>query len=322
MKDRVMKKNVDCLHTPSDGSGTQAGSFVVDADIRSDKTHQHSVINNNFRYGRVNSIDSKGKSLEFLHTTCSKCMGYVHDKNEAKQYRCTHSVLRDSRKYRSPIRKGTRCPNILKNKLVLDCTDQYVTSEKGADDHLCCSDSYGEYNGSDITSITNTESALEGASNDSTSIDYSVAAIVKEFKTVSPVSSFDDSFSESSDIVQNIPNYELDFSVILQDVRTEVQKVADINSSNEDSTQFVSDARGTSTPFATCEDGLSTVRPRAKEIDTFDSEELTYSCHTDGQNLCEERVNDVGAEAMIIHDSLEEASAYSTVPLPGTAQFF
>jgi hypothetical protein len=410
MKNRDVQRNY--------GSKTQTGTFAVDTDVRSGKSNQLNVINNRVGHKEMKSTNSKGKSLKFLRTKCSKCVQYVHKKNEAKLYRCTCSVLRDSRKYRPPARKGTQCRYTLKDKSVLNCTNQYVTSKKGKENHLYFSGSCERDNGNHVINVTNGESALEVASNYSMSVDCEVDAIVKEFKIVSPISNLEGSFCESSDTTENIPSYELDCSVILEDVRTDVQRAADISSCNKDSAQFISDARGTLIPFSAHEDGpcgmfpkteevygidgtvkefevvspfsnldyysceisdlisnilnydeqdcsvmLEDVRtdvqkaadisscnkdsahfisdargtlipfsahedgpcgmfPKAKETETFDSKELKYSCHTEGENLLEGHVDEDHAKSVIIHHSLQEASAHCTVPLPRIGQFF
>ena len=66
-----------------------------------------------------------------------------------------------------------------------------------------------------------------------------------------------DSCCEISDILENIPTFELSYSKILEDGTTEVQEAADINSSNKYSTQFTSDVTGILTPSASHEDGPS-----------------------------------------------------------------
>jgi hypothetical protein len=105
------------------------------------------------------------------------------------------------------------------------------------------------------------------------SIDCDIAAIAKDVNVVSPLSplsSSDDSFCDSSGSIENIPTYELDCSVMLEDERTEVQEAADINSCNKDSRQFTSDASVGLTPSASREDGPSVVCPRTKEIYNID----------------------------------------------------
>jgi hypothetical protein len=409
MKKSDVQSTLDCLHTPNNDSKTQAGNLALNIDVRSGKSNQFSVIDNNFKHKEINSTNSKTKNLEFAN--CSKCTCYICKKNETKSYRYTSPILHDSRKYRPSARKGTQCPYILRDKSVLNCTSEHVTSKQGKENHFYFSRSYERDDGNLA------ESALEGTSNYSMNMDCEVDAIVKEFKTVSPISSLDDSFCESSDIVENIPSYELDCSVLLEDagaevqkaadinscnqdsahfisdaratltpfaayedgpcdmfpktkeifgidgfvkefnivsptsslndyfcessgiisnirsyeldcpvvwedVRNDVQKVADINSCNEDSTQFISDVRGTLLPFAANEEGPCGMFPKTKQTEIFDSKELKCNFHTEGQNLPEEHVNEDCAKAMIICDELQEASAHSTVPLPWTAQFF
>ena len=100
----------------------------------------------------------------------------------------------------------------------------------------------------------------------------------EELKTVSPISSVDDFCCEMSDIIKNIPTFELSYSKILEDGTTEVQEAADINSSNKDSTQFTSNATGILTPSAAHEDGPSFMCPRIEEIyDIDDTKELKQS---------------------------------------------
>jgi len=142
----------------------------------------------------MNSTNSNSKSLELLHTNCSKCNLSIHKTNEGEQLRSTCSTLRNSRKYRPYARKGTQGPYVLRDKSVLNCTDQYVTSKRGKESHLYSSGTCERDKGNQITSVSNAESALEGASNDSMCIDYDVAAIAKD--VVPPVTNLDYSFSD------------------------------------------------------------------------------------------------------------------------------
>ena len=96
------------------------------------------------------------------------------------------------------------------------------------------------------------------------SIDSDIAAIAKDMNVITPISSLDESFCDNPGRVENIPNYELDHSVMLEDGRTEGQEASDINGCNEDSTQCTSDAAGILTQFAAHEDGPSVMCPRKK----------------------------------------------------------
>ena len=97
-------------------------------------------------------------------------------------------------------------------------------------------------------------------------------------KTVSPISSMGDSCCEMSHVIENIPTFVLGYSKSLEDLKTEVQEAADINSSNKDSTQFTSNATGILTPSAAHEDGPSFMCPRIEEIyDIDDTKELKQS---------------------------------------------
>jgi hypothetical protein len=193
-------------------------------------------------------------------------------------------VLHDSRKYRPPARKGTQYPFILRDKSLLNCTDQYVTSERGKENHLYFSDTCERDNGNQATNISNAESAIEGPSNYRMSIDCDITAIVKEVTVPSPVSNLNDFFSYTTDMIENIPSCELDCSVMLEDVRTEVQKAADVNSCNKDGTKFKPDAGGTLTPSAALEDDRSIVCPRTEEI----YELKTVSAVSSLDDLCNE----------------------------------
>ena len=267
MKKIDMSSTLNYLHTSNDGSKTQAGTFTVGTDVMSGTSNQFIGINNNPMHREMNSTNSNNKkSLEFLHTNCSKCMCTIHRTDEAEQVRCTCSVLRCSRKYGPYARKVTQGPYVLRDKSVLNCTDQYVTSKRGKENHLYSLGTFEQDNGNQITRVSNAEYALEGANNDSMFIDCDVAAILKDTYVVSAVSSLDSSFCDSSDWIENIPSWELDFSVMLEDGRTEVQEAADINSCNRDSTQFTSTATGTLTPFAAHEDGPSVMCQRTEEI--------------------------------------------------------
>jgi len=104
---------------------------------------------------------------------------------------------------------------------------------------------------------------------------YNIDDIINKFKTVSPISRLDDSCSEMSDIIEDFTNFELHYSKTLEDVGIEIQKLVDINDHNTDSTQFISTATGTLTPFAAHEDGPIVMCPRTKEIyDIYDTKEL------------------------------------------------
>jgi hypothetical protein len=266
MQNRDVPSTLNYLHTSDDGSETHAGTLTVATDVTSGESNQFIGIHNNLVHKEKNSTNLNRKRSEFLLTNCSKCMCSIHKKNKAEQFRCTCSVLHDSRKYRPPARKGTQYPSILRDKSVLNCTDQYVTSKRRKENHPCFSDTCEQDNGNLVTSISNAESALEGASNYSMSIDCDITAILKEVEVTSPVSNLDDSFSDSSDMVVNISGYELDYSVMSENVRTEVHAAADINNCNKESTQFTSDAKGTLTPFVAHEDGPPVVCPITKEI--------------------------------------------------------
>jgi hypothetical protein len=270
MKNRDVPSTLNYSHTADVGSETQAGTFTVGTNVISGTSSQFIGINNNLMRREMNSTNSNSKSLEFLHSGCSKCMCSIHKTNEGEQLRCTCPVLRGSRKYKPYARKGTHGPHVLRDKSVLNCTDQHVTSKRGKENHLYSSGTIERDNGDQITRVSNAESALEDANNDSMSIDCVIAAIMKDVNVVSPVSSLHDSFCHNSDRIENIHSYELDCSVMLEDGRTEVQEAADINNCNKDSALFTSDAAGTLTPSAAHEDGPSVMCPRTKEIYNID----------------------------------------------------
>jgi len=266
IKNRDVPSTLNYLHTSNDGSKTQAGTSTVGTYVISGTSSQSIGINNNVIHKEKNSTNSNSKSLESLHTHCSECMCSIHKTNKAEQLRCTCPVLRDSRRYKPYARKGTQGPYVFKDNSVLKCSDQYVTSKRGKADHLNSSGTCEQDNGNQITRVSNAESALEDASNDSMSTDCDIAAIAEDVNVVSPVSSFNDSFCDNSDRIENIPSYELESSVVLEDGRTEVQEAADINSCNKDSAHFTPDATGSLTPSAAYENGPSVMCPRTKEI--------------------------------------------------------
>lgn len=270
MKNRDVPRTLNYLHTSDDGLETQAGTFTVGTDVISGTSSQFIGINNNLMRRGRNCTNSNSKSLEFLRTGCSKCMCSIHKTDEGEQLRCTCPVLRDSRKYRPYARKGTQGPRVLGDKSVLNCTDQYVTSKRGKENHLYSSGTFERDNGDQITGVSNAESALEDASNDSMSIDWDIAAIMKDVNVVCPVSILDDSLCHNSHRIENIPSCELDCSLTLEDGRTDVQEAADLNSCNKDSALFTSDATGTLTPSAAHEDGPSVMCSRTEEICNID----------------------------------------------------
>jgi hypothetical protein len=270
MKNRDVPSTLNYLHTSNDGLKTQAGTSNVGTDVIRGASNQLIGINNNLMRKEMNSTNSNSKSLEFLHNNCSKCVCSIHKKNEAQQLKCTCSGLRDSRKYRPYARKGTQGPYVLKGKSGLNCTNQYVTSKRGKENHLYSSGTCERDNGNQVTRVSNAESALEDSSSDNMSIDCDIAAILKDTSVVTPVSSFSTSFCDSSDGIENIPSNELDCSVTLEDGRPEVHQAADINSCNKGSTQFTSTATGTLQPSAAHEDGPSVTYPRTKEIYDID----------------------------------------------------
>ena len=269
-KNRDVPSTLTHLHTSNDVSTTQAGTSTVVADVISSTSNQFVGMNNNLMHKEMNSANSNSKSSEFLHTNCLKCMCTIHKRDKGEQIRCTCPVLPDARKYRPYARKGTQGPYVLKRQSVLNCADQYVTSKRGKESHLYSSGTCEEDNGNQVNRVSDAESALEDASNDSMSIDCDVAAIAKDINVVSPLSSLHDSFCDCSGRIENIPSYELDCSVMLEDGRTEVREAADINSCNKDSTQFTSDATGALTPPAAREDGPNVMCPRTKEINNID----------------------------------------------------
>jgi len=275
---RDVPSTLNHLHTSNDGSTTQAGTSTVVTDVMSGTSNQFIGINNNLMHKEMNSTNSNSKSLEFRNSNCFKCLCTIHKTDKGEEIRCTCRVLPDSRKYRPYARKGTRgpcnCrvlpasrkyrpyarkgtrgPYVLRRQSVLNCTDQYVTSKRGKENHLYSSVTCEQDNGNQINRVSNAESALEDASNASMSIDSDIAAIAKDMNVVSPLSSLDDSSSDSSGSIENIATYELECSVMLEDERTEVREAADINSCNKDSTQFTSDATGGLIPSAAHEDG-------------------------------------------------------------------
>jgi hypothetical protein len=67
----------------------------------------------------------------------------------------------------------------------------------------------------------------------------------------------------------------------MEDVGTEIQNTADVNDHNKDSTQFISTATGTSTPFAAYMNALSSMLLNTKENKRFYSKELKYSWHAE-----------------------------------------
>jgi hypothetical protein len=270
IKNRDVPNTLNYLHTSNDGSKTQAGTSTVGTHVISGTSSQFIGINNNVIHKERNSTNSNSKSLESLHTHCSECMCSKPKTNKAEQLRCTCPVLRDSRRYKPYARKGTQGPYVFKDNSVLKCTDQYVTSKRGKEDHLNSSGTCEQDIGNQMTRVSIAESALEDASNDSMSTDCDIAAIAEDVNVVSPVSSFNDSFCDNSDRIENIPSYELECSVVLEDGRTEVQEAADINSCNKDSAHFTPDATGTLTPSAAYENGPSLMCPRTKEIYNID----------------------------------------------------
>jgi hypothetical protein len=262
IKNRDVPSTLNYLHTPNDGSKTQAGTSTVGTYVISGTSSQFIVMNNNVIHKERNSTNSNTKSLEFLHTHSLKCMCSIH---KTEQLRCTCPVLRNSRRYKPYARKGTQGPYVLKNNPVLNCTDQYVTSKRGKDHHLNSSGTCERDNGNQITRVSNAESALEDASNDSMSTNCDVAAIAEVFNVVSPGSSFDNSFCDNSDRIENIPSHERECSVMLEDGRTEVQEAADINSCNKDSAHFTADATGTLAPSA----AYKTICPISSFYDSY-----------------------------------------------------
>ena len=269
MKNIDVPSTLNYLHTSNDGSTTQAGTFTVGTDVISGTSNQFIGINNNIMHKEMNSTNSDSENLVYLHTL--KCMSSVRKTNKAEQLRCTCSVLRNSGKYKPYARKGMKGPYVLRGQSVLNCTDHYVTSKRGKENHVYASGTCEQDNGNQITRFGNAESALEDASNDSMSIDCDITDIAKDINVISPVSRLDDSSCDSPDRMENIPSYELDCSVMLEDGRTEVQKAADMNNCNTDSTQLTSDATGPLTPYAAHEDGPFVVCPRTKEIYNIDA---------------------------------------------------
>jgi hypothetical protein len=65
--------------------------------------------------------------------------------------------------------------------------------------------------------------------------------VIKELNTCSPISSLDDPCC-MSDIIENIPSFELDYSFIFDGVGSDIPLAPAINDCDKDSTQFISDA--------------------------------------------------------------------------------
>ena len=261
MNNRDVPTTLNYLNTSNDGSPTQAGTFTVGTDV-SGTSNQFIGINNNLMHKEMNSTNSNSKSLEILHIL--KCPCSIHKRDKAEALICTCSVVRNAGKCKPYARKDTKGPYVLKGRSVRKCTDQNVTSKRGKESHLYSSGTCEQDNGNQITRVSNAESALEDASNDTMSIDSDIAAIAKDMNVITPISSLDESFCDNPGRVENIPNYELDHSVMLEDGRTEGQEASDINGCNEDSTQCTSDATGILTQFAAHEDGPSVMCPRKK----------------------------------------------------------
>lgn len=149
---------------------------------------------------------------------------------------------------------------------------------------------------------------------------YGIYDTVKELTSVHRISSLDDPCCELSDIIENVPSFEMDYSIIFEDGGTEIQKAADVNNCKKESAQFISDARGTLIPSAAYEDGPYIFLKR-EENETFNSKELKFSWHTERQNLPEEHIIKDNAENMIVHYSLQEASNHM-VPCLELLNFF
>ena len=92
----------------------------------------------------------------------------------------------------------------------------------------------------------------------------------KEIKTVSTISSVDDSCCEMLGTIENIPTFELGYSKTLEDGKTEVQEAAEIKRCNKHSTQVTSDVTGILTPSAAHEDGPFVMCQRTEEIYDID----------------------------------------------------
>ena len=267
MKNRDVPSTLNHLHTSNDGSTTQAGNFTFGSDVISGTSNQYIGINSNIMHKEMNSTNSNSKSLELRRTNCTKCIMSIQKTDEGEELRCTCSVVRNSRQYRPYDRKSTRGPCVLRDKSVRNCTDQYVTSKRGKENHLYSSGTCEQDNRNQITRVS---TALGGASNDSMCIDYDVAAIVREMSVVSPVSSLDDSFCDGSEIIENIPSCELDCSVMLEDKKTEPQEATDIQSCDKDHTQCTSVVTTILTPSAAREDDSSVMCLQTEEICDFD----------------------------------------------------
>jgi hypothetical protein len=145
---------------------------------------------------------------------------------------------------------------------------------------------------------------------------YGIDDAVKELKTVPQISSLDDPCCEISDIIENIPSFELDYSIIFEDGGTEIQKATDVNNCNKESTQVISDATGTLILSAAHDDGPYSVLLKTEENEIFDSKEPKFIWHAERQDLPEEHIVKNNAEIMIVHYSLQEACTNSVVPLP------
>jgi hypothetical protein len=145
-KNRDVPSTLNYLHTSNDGSTTQAGTFTVVTDVISGTSNQFIGINNNLMHKEMNSTNSNSKSL-VLNSNCFKCLSTIHKTDKGEETRCTCPVLPDSRKYRPYARKGTQGPYVLKRQSVLNCTDQYVTSKRGKENHLYSSGTCEQDNG-------------------------------------------------------------------------------------------------------------------------------------------------------------------------------
>jgi hypothetical protein len=132
--------------------------------------------------------------------------------------------------------------------------------------------------------------------------EYDIDAILKEYRIVPPINSFDDTpvLSVKFDSTLDNPSHEGDCFITSSSVKSDVQEADDICRYDKNNVQFGSDARGALISFAAYNDGPSSMCPKTMDNLILTSKQINFTCHTEEFNLSERYVND-DRQAAITH---------------------
>jgi hypothetical protein len=296
---------LNSLNTISDVLKATEETITNESGAISDQGSKCKVIHNNRSYKEMNSKDPELSNLKICPTKCSKMpVPCVSKKNKACEYK-------------PAVRKGTKysCSN---SNPVFTYTIRHVTTKKRKTQHADFSGTYDRDDRNHVTNTPMTETVLQDTTNYSMGTDYDINTILEEYKTMPPISNFDDTCPLSVNLhsTENNSSHERDCSIISTDVKTEVQRTDDIFNRDKDYVRFGADAGGALISFAAYKDGSSSMCPKTTDKLTLRSTKNNSACHTMGCNSSEKCVDD--GKAVTTHFSAQETCGYSVDAWPWT----